>query len=147
MRFFLIFALAMCLAKPLGVEKSNVVFIDLNDWGCADAGLRSTDFFETPNIDRLAGQGMRFSQACAGAAIYSPTRAAISTGKLPPRLYMIIWHVGAASDGQDNRRLLEAKAQPNLPRKEVTLTETFQCRGYSTAHIGRWHIGKAGFSF
>jgi len=45
------------LAKTLGAEKSNVVFIGLNDWGCEDAGLRSNDFFETPNIDRLAGRG------------------------------------------------------------------------------------------
>jgi arylsulfatase A len=81
----------MRLAKTLGAEKSNVVFIGLNDRGFADTGLRSADFFETPNIDRLAGQVMRFSQAYAGAAICSPTRVAIPTGKLPARLYMKIW--------------------------------------------------------
>ena len=53
---------------------------------------------------------MRFSQAYVGAAICSPTRAAIPTGKSPARLYMIIWYEGAVSDGKDNRRLLEAKA-------------------------------------
>ena len=81
MRFFLIFALAMCLAKPLGAEKFNVVFILVDDWGWADAGVQGSDFFETPNIDRLAGQGVRFTQAYAAAAICSPTRAAILTGK------------------------------------------------------------------
>lgn len=107
----------MRFSKTLGAEKSNVVFIGLNDRGFADTGLRSADFFETPNIDRLAGQVMRFSQAYAGAAICSPTRAAIPIGKLPARFYMEIWQEGAVSDGKDNRRLLEAKAQPNLPCK------------------------------
>jgi arylsulfatase A-like enzyme len=145
MRSFLMFTMAMCLAKTLGAEKFNVVFILVDDWGCADAGVMGSDFFETPNIDRLAGQGMLFTQAYAAAAICSPTRAAILTGKSPARLDMTIWHEGAVRGGPTNKRLLEPKAQPNLPREEVTLAELFQQYGYSTAHIGKWHLGKAAF--
>ena len=59
------------------------------------------------------------------------------TGKSPARLDMTIWHEGAVHGGPTNRCLLEAKAQPNLPRKEVTLAKLFKQHGYSTAHIGK----------
>lgn len=94
-----------------------MVFIGLNDWGCEDAGLRSNDFFETPNIDRLAGRGCGLAKPTLERRSARRRVQLIPTGKLPARLYMIIWHEGAVSDGKDNRRLLEAKAQPNLPRK------------------------------
>jgi len=145
MRFFLMCGLALCLAKPVSAAKLNVVFILVDDWGWADAGVQGSDFFETPNIDRLAEQGMRFTQAYAAAAICSPTRAAILTGKSPARLDMTIWHESASRGGPTNKRLLEAKAQPNLPHEEVTLAELFKQHGYFTAHIGKWHLGKAAF--
>jgi arylsulfatase A-like enzyme len=88
---------------------------------------------------------MRFTQAYAAAAICSPTRAAILTGKSPARLDMTIWHEGAVRGGPKSKRLLEAKAQPNLPRGEVTLAELFKKEDYFTAHIGKWHLGKAAF--
>ena len=123
MRFFLWCALVLGLAMPAGAARMNVVFILVDDWGWADAGVQGSDFFETPNIDRLAREGMRFTQAYAAAAICSPTRAAILTGKSPARLDMTIWHEGAVRGGPTNRQLLDAKAEPNLPREEVTLAE------------------------
>ena len=145
MRFFLWCVLAAGLAIPAGAAKLNVVFILVDDWGWADAGVQGSDFFETPNIDRLAREGIRFTQAYAAAPICSPTRAAIMTGKSPARLDMTIWHEGAVRGGAKNKRLLEAKAQANLPREEVTLAELFKQHGYFTAHIGKWHLGKAAF--
>ncbi len=123
----------------------NFVFILVDDWGWADAGVQGSDFFETPNIDRLAREGLRFTQAYAAAAICSPTRAAILTGKSPARLGMTIWHEGAVRGGPKNKRLLEPKAVANLPREEVTLAELFKKQNYFTAHIGKWHLGKAAF--
>ena len=123
----------------------NVVFILVDDWGWADAGVQGSDYFETPNIDRLAREGMRFTEAYAAAAICSPTRAAILTGKSPARLDMTIWHEGAVRGGSKNKRLLEAKAEANLPLAEVTLAELFKQQNYFTAHIGKWHLGKAAF--
>ena len=145
MRFFLWCALVLGLAMPAGAARMNVVFILVDDWGWADAGVQGSDFFETPNIDRLAREGMRFTQAYAAAAICSPTRAAILTGKFPARLDLTIWHEGAVRGGPKNKRLRAPKAQPNLPREEVTLAELFKQHGYSTAHIGKWHLGKAAF--
>ena len=137
--------LSLLLFAQAEAAKKNVVFILVDDWGWADAGVQGSDFFETPNIDRLAREGMRFTQAYAAAAICSPTRAAILTGKSPARLDMTIWHEGAVRGGPKSKRLLEAKAQPNLPRGEVTLAELFEKEDYFTAHIGKWHLGKAAF--
>ena len=137
--------LSLLLFAQAEAAKKNVVFILVDDWGWADAGVQGSDFFETPNIDRLAREGMRFTQAYAAAAICSPTRAAILTGKSPARLDMTIWHEGAVRGGPKSKRLLEAKAQPNLPRGEVTLAELFKKEDYFTAHIGKWHLGKAAF--
>jgi arylsulfatase A-like enzyme len=145
MRILLWVFFAMGMSLPAHAAKMNVVFILVDDWGWADAGVQGSDFFETPNIDRLAQEGLRFTQAYAAAAICSPTRAAILTGKSPARLDMTIWHEGAVRGGPKNKRLLEAKAQPNLPLAEVTLAELFKKQNYFTAHIGKWHLGKAAF--
>jgi arylsulfatase A len=145
MRFPIWLSLTLCLFAQAGGTKMNVVFILVDDWGWADAGVQGSDYFETPNIDRLAREGMRFTQAYAAAAICSPTRAAILTGKSPARLDMTIWHEGAVRGGSKNKRLLEAKAEANLPLAEVTLAELFKQQNYFTAHIGKWHLGKAAF--
>ena len=145
MRFPIWLSLTLCLFAQAGGTKMNVVFILVDDWGWADAGVQGSDYFETPNIDRLAREGIRFTQAYAAAAICSPTRAAILTGKSPARLDMTIWHEGAVRGGSKNKRLLEAKAEANLPLAEVTLAELFKQQNYFTAHIGKWHLGKAAF--
>jgi arylsulfatase A-like enzyme len=145
MRILLWVFMSAGIAAQAGAAKLNVVFILVDDWGWADAGVQGSDFFETPNIDRLAREGMRFTQAYAAAAICSPTRAAILTGKSPARLDMTIWHEGAVRGGSKNKRMLEAKAEANLPLAEVTLAELFKKQNYFTAHIGKWHLGKAAF--
>ena len=128
----------MALARDM-----NVVFILVDDWGVVDAGVQGSDFFETPVIDRFASQSLRFTQAYAASPVCSPTRAAIMTGKSPARLDMTIWHEGAVAGGPKNRRLLEARAEPDLPREEFTIAELFKLKNYYTAHIGKWHLGKA----
>jgi arylsulfatase A-like enzyme len=123
----------------------NVVFILVDDLGWSDLGCCGSDFFETPNIDRLAQTSIRFRNAYAAAPVCSPTRAAILTGKVPARLDMTIWHEGAVDGGPRDRKLLSAPAVANLPREEVTLAEMFHNAGYFTAHIGKWHLGTAAF--
>ena len=123
----------------------NVVFILVDDLGWSDLGYCGSDFYETPNIDRLAEQSLCFRQAYAAAPVCSPTRAAILTGKSPARLDMTIWHEGAVEGGPDNRKLRDAPANPNLPREETTLAELFRDAGYVTAHVGKWHLGTAAF--
>lgn len=140
--------IAFCLswlASTASAKPNNVLFILVDDWGCADAGVLGSDFFETPVIDRFAQQSMRFTQAYSASPVCSPTRAAIMTGKSPARLQMTIWHEGAVEGGPQNRKLLEAPATADLPREEFTLAELFQQNGYFTAHIGKWHLGKAAY--
>ncbi|MFP6573797.1 MAG: sulfatase [Pirellulaceae bacterium] len=144
--WLLAMVLLVCVPSLSVAEaRMNVVFILVDDWGYADAGIQGSDFFETPNIDRFARQGLRFTQAYAAAPICSPTRAAIMTGKFPARLDMTIWHEAAVRQRISKRKLIEAKAVPNLPLAEVTLAELFKQKNYATAHIGKWHLGRAAF--
>ena len=99
-------------AARLAADDFNVVFILVDDWGCADAGILGSDYFETPRIDQFAAESLRFTQAYAASPVCSPTRAAIMTGRSPARLDMTIWHEGAVDGGPKDRRLRDAKAEP-----------------------------------
>lgn len=138
--------LLLLVTGPLATARDmNVVFILVDDWGITDAGVLGSDFFKTPVIDRFASESLMFTQAYSASPVCSPTRAAILTGKSPARLDMTIWHENAVSGGPKNRPLREAKAEPNLPREEVTLADMFKLKNYYTAHIGKWHLGTAAF--
>jgi len=118
----------------------NVVLIVADDLGWADLACYGGDLHETPNLDRLARQGIRFSDAYAAAPVCSPTRAAVMTGKHPARLHMTIWHEASANPPR-NRPLIPPVTLGNLPHSETTLAEILQSAGYATAHVGKWHLG------
>jgi len=122
--------------------RMNVVFILADDLGWSDLACYGSDLHETPNLDRLASQSVRFTNACSAAPVCSPTRAAIMTGKFPARLNMTIWSEGAVRDVTD-KPLIPPKTRAELPLSEVTVAELLRSRGYSTAHIGKWHLGTA----
>ena len=86
-------------------ERPNFLFILVDDLGWADLGCYGADLHETPNIDRLAGQGVRFTDAYAAAPVCTPTRAALMTGKHPARLHMTVWRE-ASKRPPTNRRLV-----------------------------------------
>jgi len=121
----------------------NFVFILVDDLGWADIGCYGSDLHETPNIDRLARQGMRFTDAYAAAPVCSPTRASIMTGKCPARLHITIWYEASANPPQ-GQRLIPPVTQGNLPHEQVTIAEVLKEAGYCTAHVGKWHLGDAG---
>jgi len=121
----------------------NLLFFLVDDLGWADIGCYGSDLHETPNIDRLAQQGMRFTQAYAAAPVWSPTRASIMTGKYPARLHMTTWYESSANPPKD-QKLIPPITQGNLALEQVTITEVLQAAGYLTAHIGKWHLGDAG---
>jgi len=121
----------------------NFVNILVDDLGWADLGCYGSDLHETPNIDKLARQSMRFTDAYAAAPVCSPTRASIMTGKHPARLHMTIWYESSANPPQ-NRKLIPPVTQGNMPLEQVTIAEVLKEAGYSTAHIGKWHLGDAG---
>ncbi len=120
----------------------NFVFILVDDLGWADVGCYGADLHETPNIDRLAKQGMRFTNAYAAAPVCSPTRASIMTGKCPARLHITIWYEASANPPQ-NRKLIPPVTEGNLPLEQVTIPEVLKEAGYFTAHVGKWHLGDA----
>lgn len=117
----------------------NILFILTDDLGWRDLSSYGSTFYETPNIDKLATQGMRFTDAYAAAGVCSPTRAAILTGKTPARL-----HITDFLSGLDYPHV--ALSPPDwtrwyLPHEEVTLAEMLKKVGYETFYFGKWHLG------
>jgi arylsulfatase A-like enzyme len=118
------------------------VFLLADDLGWADLGVYGADLHQTPNLDRFAASGVRFTNAYTASPVCSPTRASILTGKHPARLHMTIWREAAHHPPLD-RKLLTPRTMDHLPHAEVTLGEVFKQAGYVTAHIGKWHLGTA----
>ena len=96
-----------------GEKQLNFVFFLVDDLGWMDIGANGSSFYETPNIDKLAGEGVRFTQAYAASPICSPTRAAILTGKNPARINLTQWIGGPGNPDYE----------PNLPLQEVLFPE------------------------
>lgn len=119
---------------PARRSQPNVLVFLVDDLGYGDLGCYGNDTIETPNIDRLAAQGARYTQLYAAASICTPSRAGFLTGRYPVRL-------GMTSD--DVRcRTLNSPAQPGgLPHVEDTMAEVARAQGYRTGLVGKWHLG------
>lgn len=128
-------------AKPQA--KPNVVLIVIDDLGWADLGCYGSKFHRTPNLDKLAAAGVRFTDAYAACPVCSPTRAALMTGKVPARLNLTDWLPGRPD--RPDQKLNRPKIRQELPLEETTIAEHLRSAGYATAHIGKWHLGGEGF--
>lgn len=120
----------------------NIIFMLVDDWGWTDAACFGSKLYETPNLDRLAAQGMKFTQAYSACTVCSPTRAAVMTGKYPARLHLTDWIAG------HNRPFAKLKIPDwtmHLPLEEKTVAEELKARGYATAIFGKWHLGNEAF--
>jgi len=131
-------------------SKPNFVFILVDDLGWTDLGCFGSTFYETPNIDRLASEGMRFTDAYAACPVCSPTRASIMTGKYPARMNTTDWFGAPQPETVEkhwtrNKSLLPAQYLEHLPLDEVTLAETLKQNSYSTFFAGKWHLGREGY--
>ena len=120
--------------------KTNVVLILIDDLGWKDLGCYGSEYYQTPNIDRLSAEGMRFTNGYAACNVCSPTRAAIVSGKYPARLLLTQWLPSGRWDAKKNK-LREARYISNLPLEEVTIAEAMREAGYRTAFMGKWHLG------
>jgi arylsulfatase A-like enzyme len=134
-------ALSTMSAPP--VQRPNIVFILIDDMGWADGGCFGSKFYQTPQIDALAKSGVRFTQAYAACAVCSPTRAALMTGKYPARLHITDWIGGERPP--ENARFKLPDWQKHLPLEETTLATALKKIGYTTGHIGKWHLGGGEF--
>ena len=140
--FFLFIFLVSGFAKTTNTDqlKSNVVFILIDDLGWRDLGCYGSDYYKTPNIDRLAQEGVKFTDAYAACTVCSPTRAAIMTGKYPARLLLTQW-LPSGRWSRTGHKMKEGRYISNLPLEEVTIAEALREHGYKTAFMGKWHLG------
>ncbi|MEM9479370.1 MAG: sulfatase [Verrucomicrobiota bacterium] len=131
------FALALCGAfwffvLPIAAnEKTNLVIIFADDLGYGDLGCYGSPIIRTPHIDRMAAEGLRFTDFYAAASVCTPSRAGLLTGRYPIRS-------GMCSDG---RRVLFPESEGGLPDAEITIAEALKEQGYATMHVGKWHLG------
>ena len=135
---------AAALAQsPTGAPKPNIVFILIDDMGWKDGACFGSKFYQTPQLDALAKSGVRFTQAYAACAVCSPTRAALMTGKNPARLHITDYIPGEGAP--KNSRFKVPDWQQHLPLEETTLATALKKVGYTTAHLGKWHLGGGEF--
>lgn len=120
-------------------KQPNIVLFLVDDMGWRDVGVYGSTFYETPNIDRFAAEGVRFTNAYAAGHVCSPTRASLMTGKYPARLRLTDWLPGRRA--HDFETLLSAEKVQALPAEEVTLAEALKAHGYRTGIFGKWHLG------
>ena len=144
LRHLLLSALSFLLGAPLTAADTppNIIVVLVDDMGWTDLGCQGSKYYETPNIDQLAKDGMRFTQAYSACTVCSPTRAAMLTGKAPARLHLTDWIAGHKPE---NPRLLIPDWTMQLQLEEETIAERLKTRGYATASIGKWHLGGEGF--
>lgn len=143
----IIFAALVILAVTLSCDTSeqdkslpNIVIFLVDDLGWSDIGCYGSSFYETPNIDALAKEGVRFTDAYAACHVCSPTRASILTGKYPARLHLTDWLPGRRDFSF--QKLKNVPTRQELPLTEITLAEALKVYGYKTAIFGKWHLGE-----
>lgn len=140
MKRHLLFAICLILLsapRTSARAASNVVFILVDDLGYMDIGANNPKtFYETPNVDRLAASGMRFTNGYAANPVCSPTRFSIMTGRYPSRVDATNFFAGKRG-GQ----FLPAPLNDRMPLKEITMAEALKANGYRTFFAGKWHLG------
>ena len=153
--FSLLLLVAGLSALSKAADHPNVIVILVDDMGWMDLSCQGSDYYRTPAIDRLATEGVRFTNGYAACAVCSPTRAALQTGRYPHRIGVTDWirsrfqrgRVGTPAKnptkyvGGKNSQFL---CPPNpywMEHEEISIAEALQDRGYRSGYIGKWHLG------
>ncbi len=126
-------------AEPGSPRKPNIVLIFADDLGWKDVGYQGSDFMETPNIDRLAKEGMVFSAGYAGAGNCTPSRACLLSGTYTSRHH--VYAVGSTDRGpKASQRLEPVPGKSGLAKKNITFADALKSAGYATGIFGKWHL-------
>ncbi|MDF7824598.1 sulfatase [Pontiellaceae bacterium B12227] len=137
---------SLMIQGSTGAANPNVLFILIDDFGWRDVGYNGSTFYETPVMDRLSKEWMRFDSCYTPSPMCSPTRASILTGKNPARHGITQWLSGRDSfhgrKGEKPKVYCPKPLVQGIKDSEVTLGEAFQEAGYETAFYGKWHMGK-----
>jgi len=136
--FVVVASLAFGQAQAAEAKRPNILFVMADDLGWMDLACQGNKLVETPHLDRLAKQGMRFTSAYAAAPVCSPTRAAVLTGQAPARLRMTS-HLPGQFFPKDNRPQ-PADMVSAIEPEHVTIAERLKEAGYANAFLGKWHI-------
>jgi len=124
------------MTDPAPAQRPNILFILIDDMGYADLGCYGSSFYETPHLDALAQGGLRFTDGYAACPVCSPTRASLLTGKYPATVGITNYIPGNAWG-----KLMGVPYFHELPDTETTVAEALRRGGYTTAHVGKWHLG------
>lgn len=135
----IILSLSQSYANSVLREQPNIVFIFIDDLGWTDLGYMGSEYYETPNIDRLAKQGMIFTNAYANAANCAPTRASLLSGQYTPR-HGVFTVANSARGKSENRRLVPTENRRKISLEKITIAEALKTVGYVSAAIGKWHV-------
>jgi arylsulfatase A-like enzyme len=135
---------ALLALAPAAAQETppNFVILFADDLGINDLGCFGRKDQHTPNLDKLAAEGARFTQAYAAASVCSPSRAGLLTGQSPARLKITTFLTGRTD--RASHRLLAAPINHNLPEGVRTIAQLLQPRGYVSAAVGKWHLGGKG---
>lgn len=142
----LICGLAACASETEHVVRSaqpNIVLVYIDDMGWSDLSYQGSQFYETPNIDRVAQQGMRFTNAYANAPNCAPSRASLMSGQYSPR-HGVFTVADPWRGPHKSRKLIPAENNRTLSPETYTVAEALNDAGYVTAHMGKWHLGAPG---
>src|ERR1044071_4201367 len=130
---------ALLTSPAIAADKPNVVLILIDDLGQRDLGCYGSTFYKTPNIDKMAKDGLRFTDFYAACPVCSPTRASILTGRYPQRMNITDWIPGRKDSPE--QRMTRPEIRNELPLEETTVAEALKKNGYATALVGKWHLG------
>ena len=148
LKFSFISIIFLKLITGLAAKQPNVLFILVDDMGARDLSNEGSTFYESPNIDRIANEGMKFTRGYASCQVCSPSRASILTGKYPTNHGITTWIGDSAGEAWNKRGRNDSHFPPeyerNLRVSEITLAEAMRNAGYKTFFAGKWHLGSEG---
>ena len=135
----LILTLACLIGTSVHAAQPNIIFIFIDDMGWGDLGCYGNDFIDTPRLDQLASEGMRFTDAYAAGAVCSPTRCAVQSGQNQARIG-ITAHI--PGHWRPFERVINPQTTMALPLDTITVAEQIKESGYTTGYVGKWHLGR-----